>query len=70
MMGWILTPLFLISVLEFFLLKSAWKSSAELNQENVVLKITNRRLNDQLRIAARPPAKLDESLARMHEGNL
>lgn len=70
MMGWLLAPLFFIAVAEFWLLRTAYKKIGELTQENAALKITNRKINENLRIAARPAVKLDESLKRMQSSEL
>lgn len=60
----------ILAVIEFVLLRRAYMDVAEYKQENAVLKLANRRLNEQVKIAARPAVTLDESLKRMHSGEL
>lgn len=70
MIGYALAPLFFIALTEFLLLRSAYKDIGDLTQENAALKVTNRKLSENLRISSRPAVKLDESIARMHNGQL
>lgn len=70
MMGWFLAPLFFIAVTEFWLLRAAYKDLGEMSQENAALKMSNRKLNEMLRISARPATSLADSIDRMRNEGL